>query len=83
VRVEYGVWLPLAGIVGLMLLAIAVWIWLHERTEATAQSRSLMADRRGGRSQGAVRARAHAPCDRSIADPSAAKIGVARHGAKN
>lgn len=29
-----------------MLLAIAVWIWLHERTQATAQSRSLMADRR-------------------------------------
>jgi len=45
VRVDYGVWLQLAGVIGLMLLAIALLVWLQERTQATSESRSLKADR--------------------------------------
>lgn len=42
---ELAVWLQLVGLVGLMALAIALLVWLQERTQAVAEARTLSAER--------------------------------------
>ncbi len=38
-------WLQLGGLVGLLMLSIALLVWLHERTTAEAEQRTFEADR--------------------------------------
>jgi EAL domain-containing protein (putative c-di-GMP-specific phosphodiesterase class I)/GGDEF domain-containing protein len=42
---DLTVWLQLFGLVGLMALAIALLVWVQERTQAVAEARTLSAER--------------------------------------